>query len=84
MSKDSEEENIIIMNTNITELIMNSVEIILPKNNSTLEIRLYLFALIIVLVGNSYVVKRILANTKTYLDWLVVVDSALCLGTIGK
>ena len=84
MREDSEDGHIIVMNTNTTELIMDSVEITLSSTNTNLETRLYLFALIIVLLGNSFVVKRILENSKTFLDWLVVVDSVLCLGTIGK
>lgn len=77
--------NEIVLSVDNTDVIVTSVERILPKNNiPKLETQLHLAALIVVLVGNSCVVKRILENSKTFLDWLVVVDSFLCLGTVGK
>ena len=82
-----EEVNIEIVLNNDTEVIMTSIERILPTKANYLtrqETQLHLVALVLVLVGNSYIVKRILANSKTFLDWLVVVDSFLCIGVIGK
>ena len=82
-----EEVNIEIVLNNDTKVIMTSVERILPTKANYLtrqETQLHLVALVLVLVGNSYIVKRILANSKTFLDWLVVADSFLCIGEIGK
>ena len=81
-----EEINVEIVLNNDTKVIMTSVERILPSNDEQpkLETQLHTVALVLVLLGNSYVVKRILANSKTFLDMLVVADSFLCLGEIGK
>ena len=82
----SEEEEInvkIVMNNN-TKVIMTSVDRMLPTNIIGLANHFHVVALILVLVANSYVVRRILENSKTFLDWLVATDSFLCLGQIGK
>ena len=82
---EEEEINVEIVMNNNTNVTMTSVERILPTNAMPrLADQLYTVALVLVLAGNSYVVKRILENSKTFLDWLVVTDSFLCLGVIGK
>ena len=83
---DEEEEiNVKIVMNNNTDVTMTCVERILPTSTMPrLADQLHTVALVLVLVGNSYVVKRILENSKTFLDWLVVTDSFLCLGAIGK
>ena len=79
-----EEINVEIVMNNNTDVIMTSMERILHKNITGLDNYFHLGALVLVLIGNSYVVKRILENSKTFLDWLVVTDSCLCIGAIGK
>ena len=79
-----EEINVEIVMNNNTDVIMTSMERILHKNITGLDNYFHLGALVLVLIGNSYVVKRILENSKTFLDWLVVTDSCLCIGAIGN
>ena len=81
---EEEEINVRIVMNNITDVIMTCVERILPKNTTGLDNYFHLVALVLVLIGNCYVVKRILENSKTFLDWLVVTESFLCFGQIGK
>lgn len=74
----------IVMDNNNTKVIMTSVDrILLSDNLLRLETQLHLVALVLVLFGNSYVVKKILENSKTFLDYLVVADCLLCLAETG-
>ena len=82
---DEEEDiNVEIVMNNKTDVIMTSVERILVTKLTWLDNPFHVVALILVIVGNCYVVKRILERSKTFLDWLVVTDSLLFLGEIGK